>query len=306
LLNHHQEEFVVSLAQPITGKTSITGLIGWPVSHSVSPPMHNAAFAHLGLDWCYIPLPVSTEPSHRIGNAVAGLRALGLRGANVTVPHKQSVIPYLDTLTPAAQAIGAVNTIVVGPDGLLTGDNTDALGFIADLRAHKVDPSGSVALILGAGGSARAVAYGLATAGVSSLAIANRSPARAQELVTELAPLVPAGHITAHDMGTELPELSQRADLIVNCTSLGMTPYIETSPWPDQLPFQPHQTVYDLVYNPTRTRFLTAAERAGATAIGGLGMLIWQGAVAFELWTGQPAPVPVMSKTVFEIMARRR
>jgi len=162
-------------ANTISGKTNLVGVIGWPVSHSVSPAMHNAAFADIGLDWCYIPLPVPTEPAERIGEALHGLRALGLRGANVTVPHKQSVMPHLDWLTPAAQAIGAVNTIRVEADGQLSGDNTDARGFVADLRDHGVDPAGKRALVLGAGGSARAIVFGLAEAGCVSITILNRS-----------------------------------------------------------------------------------------------------------------------------------
>src|SRR5690349_2516288 len=125
---------------PITGKTNIVGLIGWPTGHSVSPRMHNAAFAALGLEWCYVPLPVATEPPTRIGEAVMGIRALGLRGCNVTVPHKQAVMPHLDELSAAALVIGAVNTIIVQPDGRLLGDNTDAPGFIADLRDNNIAP----------------------------------------------------------------------------------------------------------------------------------------------------------------------
>src|SRR5690606_12379624 len=147
----------------INGKTTVVGLIGWPVGHSVSPAMHNAAFAALGLNWCYVPLPVATEPSTCIGDAVAGLVALGMAGANVTVPHKQTVMPHLDDLTPAPRASGAVNTITVNPaDQTLLGDNTDVPGFIADLRDHGVVPAVDHALILGAGGSARAIVYGLA------------------------------------------------------------------------------------------------------------------------------------------------
>ena len=143
----------------ITGKTEIVGLMGWPVSHSISPLMHNAAFSHLGLDWCYMPLPVPTEPATRIQEAIQGLRALGLRGCNVTVPHKQAVMPYLDRLTPGAEAIGAVNTIRVESDGTFLGDNTDARGLVADLSEHNVNPAGQHILIIGAGGSGRAALY---------------------------------------------------------------------------------------------------------------------------------------------------
>ncbi len=180
------------IGEQFSGKTTLVGLIGWPVSHSVSPAMHNAAFAHLGLDWRYVPFPVAPEPASRVGEAVLGLRALGLRGANVTVPHKQAVMAHLDRLTPAAQAIGAVNTILLDAEGALVGDNTDAPGFVADLREHGVEVPGRRVLVLGAGGSARAVAYGLAAAGASQITLVNRSVDRALALVAALQPLFPA------------------------------------------------------------------------------------------------------------------
>lgn len=289
-------------AHTITGKTTVVGLIGWPVSHSVSPPMHNAAFAALGLDWCYVPLPV---PAARIGDALAGLVALGLAGANVTVPHKQAVMPHLDRLSPAAQAIGAVNTLVVEPDGSLFGDNTDAPGFVADLRSHGVDPAGQHVLVLGAGGSARAVVYGLASAGAAVVTIANRTLDRATALAAALQPQVGGCPLAVCDLPDGLHIAADRADLIVNCTSLGMTPNVATSPWPDGLPFRTGQVVYDLVYNPPQTRLLQQAAQAGARAIGGLGMLIWQGAIAFETWTGAAPPVQIMADTVTAIFAGR-
>ncbi len=275
----------------ISGKTTVVGLIGWPVSHSVSPAMHNAAFAQLGLDWCYVPLPVAPD---RIAAAVAGVRALGLAGANVTVPHKQAVIPHLDRLSPAAEAIGAVNTLIVTPDGQLVGDNTDAPGFIADLRAHGVDPAGMRVLILGAGGSARAVLFGLLEAGAASVTLANRSLDRAQALCDDYRARFPALSLQV----TALPpdaETAAAAHLIVNCTSLGMTPNTDTTPWNPGLPFRADQVVYDLVYNPAETRLLAQARQQRAHAIGGIGMLVYQGAIAFERWTGKPAPVDVMA-----------
>ena len=278
----------------LTGKTTIVGLIGWPVSHSVSPPMHNAAFAALGLDWRFVPLPVAVEPPERIGEAVRGLRALGLRGACVTVPHKQAVMPFLDEIAPAARAIGAVNAINVTPDGRLLGDNTDAPGFVADLRSHGVEPAGIRALVLGAGGSARAVVYGLAEAGARAITIANRTRPRAETLAADLRAHFPDCELTVVGEGQSFAAAAEAAALIVNCTSLGMTPQVETTPWPDGLPFQTGQAVYDLVYNPPKTRLLAAAEAGGARSIGGLGMLIWQGAIAFQMWTGIEPPVDVM------------
>ena len=278
----------------ITGKTKLVGLIGYPVSHSVSPPMHNAAFAHLGLDWCYVPLPVATAPDARIGEAVAGVRALGFAGCNVTVPHKQNVIPHLDELTQAAEAIGAVNTIRVESDGRLSGDNTDARGFIADLRDHHVDPAGRQVLVLGAGGSARAVVYGLAEADCAGVKILNRTLTRATDLAQRMQGYFPGCPITAHAALAEIGADAHAADLIINCTSLGMTPHVETTPWDESISFRPGQVVYDLVYNPPETRLLAKASADGAVAIGGLGMLIWQGALALERWTGEVAPVAVM------------
>jgi len=260
--------------------------------------MHNAAFAALGLEWCYVPLPVATDPRTRIGEAVLGIRALGLRGTNVTVPHKQAVMPHLDRLTPAAQAIGAVNTIVVQPDGSLLGDNTDAPGFVADLRDHGVEAQGKRVLVLGAGGSARAVVYGLATAGATSITIANRTLDRATELAATLQMSVGDCPLRACSLPDDLASIAEQSDLVVNCTSLGMTPNIEGLPWQDDLPFQPGQAVYDLVYNPRKTRLLAQAERDGATAIGGVGMLVWQGAIAFERWTGITPPVDVMRQAI--------
>lgn len=282
----------------ISGKTKIVGLIGWPTGHSVSPKMHNAAFAELGLDWCYVPLPVPVEPAGRIGEAVQGVRALGLAGVNVTVPHKQAVMPYLDQLSPAAEAIGAVNTIVVQRDGQLLGDNTDAPGFIADLRDNGIEPKSKRVLVLGAGGSARAVVYALASAGAASITIANRTLDRATSLVEVLQARVPACPLAACALPEALPEIAPIIDLIVNCTSLGMTPNVESLPWLPDLKFRSDQAVYDLVYNPRQTRLLAQAENDGAQATGGIGMLVWQGAIAFERWTGITPPIETMRQAI--------
>ncbi|MFN8444235.1 MAG: shikimate dehydrogenase [Caldilineaceae bacterium] len=284
----------------VTGRTTLVGLFGWPVSHSVSPAMHNAAFAELGMNWCYVPMPVSTEPGERIGEAVRGLRAMGFRGANVTVPHKQNVMPYLDWLTPAAKAIGAVNTIIVEGDGSLTGDNTDAPGFIADLRAHHVDPRGKRIIVLGAGGSARAVVCGLAEAGAREIMLFNRTQERAEVLAAEMWGRFPDTRFAAHQLPDDITRTAEYADIIVNCTSLGMTPKVEGLPWLEEISFSPSQVVYDLVYNPMETRLLALARGDGATGIDGLGMLIWQAALAFERWTGQKPSVSVMEEAALK------
>jgi shikimate dehydrogenase len=269
----------------ITGSTHLAGVIGWPVSHSLSPRMHNAAYAALGLDWAYLPLPV---PPERVGDAVRGLVALGFTGANVTVPHKQAVIPFMDELTPIASAIGAVNTIVIRPDGSLLGDGTDCAGFMADLRAQMANgrwQTGTV-LVIGAGGAARAVVYALAEAG-ASIAIVNRTLDHAQGLCQTLATALPdvAGRLSAHPFPNSLTDLAAEADLIVNTTSLGLHEG-DPIPWDATLPFRPGQVVYDLIYN-RPTELLALARSQGAIALGGLGMLVHQGARSAALWTGE-------------------
>ncbi|RME57248.1 MAG: shikimate dehydrogenase [Caldilineae bacterium] len=290
------------LPTDITATTTLVGLLGWPVRHSVSPQMHNAAFAARRMNWRYVPLPVHPE---RVEAAVYGLRALGFRGANVTIPHKQAVMPYLDRWRPAAEAIGAVNTIIVQEDGSMVGDNTDAAGFIADLRAQGVEPAGGNALVVGAGGSARAVVYGLAEAGAARILLLNRTVERAEALAAAMRSYFPETPIGAGAFPDDVADAAQHADLIVNCTSLGMEPYLEGLPWDEEVEFRPDQTVYDLVYNPAVTRLLQLASADGARALGGLGMLVYQGAIAWERWTQEPAPVDVMRRAVNILFDRR-
>jgi len=260
---------------PIDGATRLVGLMGWPINHSHSPAMHNAAFAALGLPWVYVPLPV--QPG-RAGDAVRGLAALGFAGANVTMPHKPAVMPHLHEVTPAARTVGAVNTIIVREDGTLLGDTTDGYGFMAVLAEHGVALDGP-ALVIGAGGAARSVTYALAEAGMERAA-----PPAALSL--------PAGRLTAHSYPDALPGLARVARLIVNATSLGMRDG-DPAPWDPGVPFRPDQVVYDLVYH-RPTAFLARAAADGARTINGLGMLVHQGARSFELWTGRPAPVDLM------------
>jgi shikimate dehydrogenase len=265
------------------------GLIGWPVEHSVSPSMHNAAFRELGLDWEYRLL--STPPG-KVQARLGALEGDGYRGANVTVPHKFAVMPYLHSVAQSAQAMGAVNTIVV-QEGHLRGFNTDGDGFLAALREAGFEPSGRQALVLGAGGSARAVVYSLAQAGCP-VTIYNRSAERAAALVQYLTDAGVGQPLSAVE-SAHLEDLDfSRFGLLVNATPLGMYPEIHASPWPDGLPLPSHWTVFDLVYNPEQTSLMIEARAAGAKAIGGLAMLVHQGAKAFELWTGQEAPVDVM------------
>ena len=286
------------LSPRIYGHTHVVGVIGWPVEHSVSPPMHNAAFRALGLDWCYVPLPVHPD---RIGDALPGLRALGLKGINATVPHKQSLVKLVDELTPAARAIGAVNTVVVRDDGFL-GHNTDASGFLRALREAGFSPEGCRALVLGAGGAARAVVYALAEAG-GRVTILNRTAERALRLASEFAQVNNRASRVGGPLNPQAAcEASAQVDLVVNTTPLGMWPRVDASPWPREVAFPPDALVYDLVYNPLETRIMGMARAAGGLAVDGLGMLVHQGAEAFALWTGQEPPVDVMYRACIAVL----
>ncbi|MCO6451551.1 MAG: shikimate dehydrogenase [Caldilineales bacterium] len=275
----------------------LTGLIGWPLGHSRSPAMHNAAFAASGIDGIYLLMPL---PPERVREAVIGLRALGFRGSNVTIPHKQAVLPLMDELSPAARAIGAVNTIVVREDGSLFGDNTDAPGFMADLSGHGItveELRAGGALLLGAGGSARAVAYALASVGVP-IHIHARRPEQAERLIAGLRPHLDDEFLILNHQLSINQSQRLKIKLIINCTPVGMHPHPDASPWPDDTPIQPDQIIYDLVYNPPDTVFMQQARTAHARAINGLGMLVHQGALSWQQWTGQPAPVEAMANAL--------
>jgi shikimate dehydrogenase len=282
----------------------LIGLLGWPVAHSFSPRMHNAAARALGLDLVYIPLPVHPEA---VETAVRGLGALGFLGANVTIPHKETAIAYLDEIDPAARALGAVNTIQVSVSEiggatddppsrtLLRGSNTDWQGFLADLEEREVPVAARTCLILGAGGSARAVAYALAQEG-GRVQISARRPAQAQALVAALAPHVPQESLSIRPWAARVAVEDDA--LIVNSTPVGMHPYEGQSPWPEEAALPRNGFVYDLVYNPAETRLVQQAKAAGCPTANGLGMLLHQGALAFELWTGIRPDLDVMRAQV--------
>lgn len=277
----------------ITGKTSLVGLIGWPVGHSISPVMHNSAFAELNADWAYVPLPVRGED---IYSALKGLAALNFVGANVTIPHKQSVIRYMDVLSDAAQITGAVNTIHLD-DGKFYGYNTDAIGFLNALRDAGYGPKGMRAIVLGAGGAARAVVFALARAGADTITVVNRTTERAAFLVEDLAEVFPDCTLTCELFTPEsLSALTDKADLVINTTSVGMHPQVGATPWLNEVPIPKNAVFYDLVYNPLETVFLQQARAAGVQVIDGLGMLVHQGAFAFQTWTGLEPPLAVMRR----------
>jgi shikimate dehydrogenase len=280
--------------------SSVLGIIGFPIGHSISPEFQQAALDYCGIDATYEAWEVAP---HDLADFVQGLRRPDVLGINVTVPHKQAVIPYLDEVDQWATEAGAVNTIV-NRAGRLTGHNTDGYGFLKALReAGGFEPQGRRVLVLGAGGAARGVVLALLREGISQLIVANRTLLRAQALVQLAIQRGVAGQ--AIPLGwSELALAAVHSDLIVNCTTIGMAHGPDAKGTPllmYQIP--PAALVYDLVYNPLETPLLREAARAGAGVLGGIQMLVYQGAASFEMWTGRPAPVDVMLKAAMEAMS---
>lgn len=282
----------------ITGKTQICALIGDPVEHTMSPAMHNAAFKKLRLDYTYIPFRVKAT---ELEQAVAGLRALNVRGFNVTIPHKVSVIPLLDELDPAAGKIGAVNT-VVNDRGKLKGYNTDGEGFLRALIEKGIELEGKNVVVLGAGGASRAISYVLAENG-ARLTIFNRRQELdwAENIARLIKKELGMGVTVLELIPGQLSAALATADVLVNATSVGMSPLGDKTPVPAAL-LKRSLTVFDIVYNPLETRLLREAKVAGARVIGGVEMLAWQGALAFEKWTGQTAPLALMRREVVKML----
>ncbi len=276
----------------VDGATRTVGVIGWPVAHSLSPAIHNAAFRALGLDWVYVPLPV--EPS-RIVEAITGLRGLGFSGASVTMPHKDAAAASMDTLSEDAGRLRAVNTVVIDEGGL-HGHNTDAPGFDRFLRRDAAtDPYGRSVLLFGAGGAARACALALARGGANSITVAAREPMRADGIRRAVEGLATTIDAVVFDGATEVD-----ADMIVNATPLGRAG--------EHLPIPvigPDTLVVDLLYDPAVTPLTADARERGAAAFGGLGLLLHQAVLSFELWTGLEPPLDVMSAAAVAAIADR-
>lgn len=275
----------------IDAETQLVTLLGDPVEHSLSPLIHNTAFEAQGVNAVYVATRVAKAD---LPAAIDGLRAMRFRGANVTIPHKQAVRQRLDRVTPRAEAVGAVNTIIreEPPEGpsTLRGDNTDVAGFLAPLQPHADRLQGAEALIFGAGGAARAVTYALLTEyAPSRLTLAVRTPAKAEPLVLDFTAQDSNAALEIVSMDEAGPAL-RASTLVVNATPLGMHPDVDGTPWVEAGDFSEAHIVYDLVYNPTTTRLLREAEVHGATPIGGLDMLIGQAAAAYEQWTDRPMP----------------
>jgi len=274
----------------ISGATRVAAVIGNPVRHSLSPALHNAAFAQLGLDWVYVAL----EVAHGEGqHAVDAMRVLGFGGMSVTMPHKEAVAQAVDELAPAAAALRSVNTVVAQPDGRLVGHSTDGAGFVSSLAAQGVAVAGRAVCLLGAGGAARAIADALGRAGVARVAVLNRTMGTALETVRL------AGAAGALGTATDVSE----ADIVVNATSIGMG----SNDLPcDVSRLHAGQVVADIVYHPRRTALLAAAEAAGCSVVDGLGMLVHQAALQQQLWHGELPDIDVMTAAAERELAARR
>ncbi|MEW6402870.1 MAG: shikimate dehydrogenase [Chloroflexota bacterium] len=279
------------------------GLIGYPLGHSLSPQIHTAALRSCGLKGDYSLFPIAPDDMQGLKDLLGRVRSGQIHGLNVTIPHKQNLIQFLDELTPTARAIGAVNTIYLREDRLI-GDNTDAPGFLADLNSFLADQESwaknrkskiqnrKSAIILGSGGSARAVVYALLNDGWDVTVAARRieqAHQLARSFVQHKVHTAQFEHLILHPFGFAQDRLSSFF-LIVNTTPVGMTPYADQSPWPENLSFPPHAALYDLVYNPPETKLVRDAQAQGLPATTGFGMLIEQAALSFELWTEHSAP----------------
>jgi len=282
----------------ISGKTCVCTVIGDPIAHSLSPAMQNAAFNALNIDFVYTAFRV--KPSE-VANALAGIRALGICGVNVTMPHKEAVIAYLDWIDEAAKCLNSVNTIHCKNNQLL-GYSTDGIGVLRALKENKTDPNGKQVLILGAGGAARAIAYTLIQE-TEELIILNRTASKAEKLAETIKYKFDKKIITGTLSPESIRERISTADILLNTTSVGMSPHMNQS-LIAQNDLKSDLTIMDIVYNPIETQLAKDAKAAGAKVISGVEMLIYQGAASFEIWTGQQAPVQVMRRAALEQLNR--
>jgi shikimate dehydrogenase len=283
----------------VSGNTKICGIIGHPIEHTLSPAMHNAAFRELDLDHIYIAFDVESK---NLRESISGIRSLGIHGLNVTIPHKEDVIKYLDEIDPEAEKIGSVNTIV-NRDSRLVGHNTDGAGAIKALKDNKVELKEKRVLLLGAGGSAKSIAFTLSKF-VKKIMILNRTEVRAEKLADNLKLMF--------DIEIAWDHLSQKTvrqnlidtDILINATSVGMNPKSESlvkSEW-----LTSRICIFDVVYNPNGTKLIQNANRIGAKAIDGIDMLVYQGAMAFKIWTGREPPIDVMKEAIKKEIDNRR
>lgn len=276
----------------------LVACLGDPVRENPTGVMQNAAFRALGLRWQYLTIPVAAA---HLGDAIVGVRALGMRGANFTIPHKVAVLEYLDRVAPDAALIGAVNTVRREGD-LLIGENTDGKGFLRGLRLDAgIDPAGKSAVVLGAGGASRAIVTELALAGAAEILVVNRSPERGEAMVSELARRT--GAPIRFEAWPATYRIPTGVDLLVNATSIGLYPDVSAIPPVDWSDASGQMLVCDVVPNPPDTRFLQEARSRGLPVLDGLSMLVHQGAIGFQMWTGLDAPVDVMREALREAFA---
>ncbi|NLY67297.1 MAG: shikimate dehydrogenase [Tissierellia bacterium] len=284
------------MANRIQGTTGLMGLIGYPLKHSKSPHMHNTAFEALGLDYVYLAFEIKEG---YLVDALKALKTLGAKGFNVTMPHKTKIVEYLDEISPDAKIIGSVNT-VKNENGKLIGYNTDGRGFVKSLEEEGVEFKGEKIVLVGGGGAARAVATQLAFEGAGEIVLFNRTLSKAEEIIDNINKNIPACKGRALELNESvLVEEIQDAKVLVDCTSLGMKATIDQSiiSSPEYLPKDLY--VADIVYDPHQTKLLKIAEEAGCRYMNGLMMMIWQGAIAFKIWTGQDMPVDLIKKEIF-------
>lgn len=286
----------------INGHTKLYALIGSPVGHSGSPAMQNYSFEKLGLDCAYLAFDI---PLEKTKDALDAFRTLHVGGFNVTMPCKTEVARLVEHLSPAAELIGACNTVVVEEDGTMTGHNTDGVGFVRNLKEHGVEVKGQKIVLLGTGGAATAIAVQAALDGAAEIAIFNQKDefyANGEKTVENLRKAVPGiSSVSINDLGdTELlREAVKNADILVNATRAGMSPLEDVIPVPEDV-LRPELAVADVVYNPRETLLVRKAKEAGCrAAVGGIGMLLWQGAAAFELFTGQEMPAAEVKEKFF-------
>ena len=276
----------------ISGGTRVCAVIGDPVEHSLSPVMHNVAFEELNLDFVYVAFRVRRE---ELKDAIIGARSLDIHGLNVTMPHKNTVMRYLDEIDSTASSIGAVNTIL-NNQGRLVGYDTDGIGALKALKENGITPNGKKLLLLGAGGAGKAIAFHAARE-VEELVILNRTPQKAKKLAEVLRKEFNK-KINGNTLSTEIIEKELKdADILVNATAVGMHPNIDQSLVPPSS-LRPNLCVMDIVYNPIETRLAKDAKAVGAKVVSGIEMLVYQGAASFEIWTNRPAPVKVMKQAV--------
>lgn len=272
----------------VSGRTQVCGVIGDPITHTLSPTIHNAAFNHLKLDFTYLAFKVKAVD---LEYAIHGMRGLGLRGLNVTMPHKIAVTRYLDEADSTVKFLCSANTLL-NDDGKLSGFNTDGVGALQALRENGANPAGKTVLLLGAGGAAKAIAYSLAQE-AEVLCILNRGPEKAAVLADTLNRVFKKQVVGNILSPSTIKANLQNADVLINATSVGMHPSANTSLVAPHL-LKPELTVMDVVYNPVETKLLKDARKAGAKVVSGVEMLLHQGAASFKIWTGHEAPIEVM------------